>query len=65
VVSIRKFLQGIGFIPVSSTAIDTKGEMEVLSTGGKLNYHNGTTASPMVTEAHAATLTKQDNRRCF
>lgn len=58
-VNIRKFLAGIGLIPVSSTTIDTKGEMEVLSTGGKLNYHNGTTASPMVTEAHTATLTNK------
>jgi len=58
-VNIRKFLQGLGLIPVSSTTIDTKGEMEVLDSSGKLNYHNGTSASPVVTEAHSATLTNK------
>lgn len=57
--NIRKFLQGIRLIPVSSTAVDTKGELEVLDSNGKLNFHNGTTASPMVTEAHSATLTNK------
>lgn len=33
--------------------------MEVLDASGKLNYFNGTSASPMVTEAHAATLTNK------
>jgi len=58
-VNIRKFLIGLGLIPVSSSSIDTKGEMEVLDSSGKLNYHNGTTASPIVTEAHASTLTNK------
>lgn len=58
-VSIRKFLQGLGLIPVASTAIDTKGELEVLDSSGKLNYHNGTSASPVVTEAHSSTLTNK------
>ena len=58
-INIRKFLIGLGLVPVTSTSIDTKGEMEVLTTGGKLNYHNGTTVSPMVTEAHTATLTNK------
>lgn len=58
-VRIRKFLIGLGIIPVSSSSIDTQGEMEVLSASGKLNYHNGTTASPVVTEAHSATLTNK------
>ena len=55
-VNIRKFLIGIGLIPVSSTAIDTKGELEVLDADGKLNYHDGVTASAVVTEDHTATL---------
>lgn len=58
-VNIRKFLRALGLIPVSSTAIDSKGEMEVLDSSGKLNYHNGTSASPVVTEAHSATLTNK------
>jgi hypothetical protein len=59
VVNIRKFLRALGLIPVSSTAIDSKGEMEVLDSSGKLNYHNGTSTSPVVTEAHSATLTNK------
>lgn len=35
------------------------GEMEVLSSDGKVHYHNGTTTSPVVTEAHTATLTNK------
>lgn len=41
----------------ASTASEA-GDMDV--SGGKLNYHNGTTASPMVTEAHTATLTNKN-----
>lgn len=58
-VNIRKFLEGIGLIPKTSSTIDTKGEMEVLDSDGKLHYHNGTSASPMVTEAHSASLTNK------
>ncbi len=57
--NIRKFFQGLGLVPVSSSAVDTKGELEVLDSSGKLNYHNGSSASPMVTEAHSATLTNK------
>lgn len=56
---IKRFFKGLRLNPVASTSIDSKGEMEALATGGKLNYHNGTTASPMVTEAHSATLTNK------
>ncbi len=51
-----EFEKGVRLEPVTSTDIDQKGELEVLSTGGKLNYHNGTTASPVVTESHTAEL---------
>lgn len=57
--NIRKFLTGLRILPVTSTGIDSKGEIEVLDTGGKANYHNGTTASPFVTEDHSATLTNK------
>lgn len=33
--------------------------MEVLDASGKLNYHNGTTASPVLTEAHSASVTNK------
>jgi len=52
--NIRKFIQGIGLIPKSSTTIDAAGEMEVLTANNKINYHNGSSASPVVTEVHAS-----------
>ena len=57
--NIRKFLEGIGLTPKTTSTIDTQGELEVLSTTGKLNYHNGVSVSPVVTEAHTATLTNK------
>lgn len=57
--NIRKFLQGLGIVPKASSTINQQGEMDVTSGDGKLNYHNGTSASPMVTEAHSATLTNK------
>lgn len=43
----------------TTPASDTAGEIEVDSATGKLNYHDGTSRSPAVTEAHAATLTNK------
>ena len=57
--NIRKFLEGIGLVPKSSSTVSVQGELEVLSSDGKLRYHNGTTVSPVVTEAHSATLTNK------
>lgn len=57
--NLKKFFEGLKIIPKASTTIDAMGEMEVLSASGKLNYHNGSSASPMVTEAHTATLTNK------
>jgi hypothetical protein len=54
----KSFLKGIRLVPVSTTAITQNGDIEVLSANGKLNYFNST-ASPVVTEAHAATLTNK------
>jgi hypothetical protein len=58
-IDLRKFFQGIGIRPKVTSVVDAQGEMDVTSGNGKLNYHNGTTASPVVTEAHAATLTNK------
>ena len=57
--NIRKFLEGLKIVPKSSTSIDSAGEMEVLSSDNKLQYHNGTSKSPVVTEAHSATLSNK------
>jgi hypothetical protein len=59
VLNIRKFFEGIGIIPKTSSTADTKGELEVIDSTGKLNYHNGSSVSPVVTEAHSATLTNK------
>lgn len=56
---IKKYVKGVGVKPVTTTGITEKGEIESLDASGKLNYHNGTTASPVVTEAHTATLTNK------
>ena len=57
--SFRKFLKGINLIPNASTQVSAKGDVEVLDSSGKLNYHNGTTASPVVTEGHTSTLSNK------
>lgn len=57
--NFRKFLQGIKLIPNASSQVSEKGDIEVLDSSGKLNFHNGTTASPMVTESHSATMTNK------
>lgn len=55
----RRFIDSINIIPKGSSTITNQGDLEVLNTTGKILYHNGTTASPLVTEAHTATLTNK------
>jgi hypothetical protein len=57
--NIKKFRFGFGILPKQTTEIDSKGELEVLDSDSKLRYHNGTSASPVVTESHSATLTNK------
>lgn len=57
--NFRKFLDGIRVIPKTTSTADEKGELDVTDSTGKLNYHNGTSSSPVVTEAHSATLTNK------
>jgi len=57
--NIRKFLRAIGLVPKASAEIDSLGEFEVLSSTNKAHFHNGTSSSPVVTEAHSATLTNK------
>jgi uncharacterized delta-60 repeat protein len=56
---IKKFFKGLGLVPKTSSEANAKGELEVLDGDGKLRYHNGTSVSPVVTEAHSATLTNK------
>lgn len=59
--NIKKFFEGIKIVPkTTGSTIDETGELEVINSTGKLNYRNDTQAtpvSPVVTEAHSATLT--------
>lgn len=57
--NLRRFIGGISLVGTSSSAVSVGGEIEYLTTSNKLNFHNGTTASPIVTEAHTATLTNK------
>lgn len=57
--NFKKIWIGLGLVPKTSSTSDSKGELEVIDSSGKLNYHNGTTNSPIVTESHSATLTNK------
>ena len=57
--SFRKFLEGLRIVPKTTSTASEQGDLDVTSAAGKLNYHNGTSSSPVVTEAHSATLTNK------
>lgn len=57
--NFKKFWEGLRIVPKTSSTADSKGDLEVIDSTGKLGYHNGTTVSPVVTEAHPATLTNK------
>lgn len=54
-----KFLNGLNLIPKSASTANSLGDFETLSSTNKAQFHNGTSASPVVTEAHTATLTNK------
>lgn len=54
-----KVKKGQNLKPQSSSTVSVQGDLDVTSSDGKLNYHNGTTASPAVTEAHTAILSNK------
>lgn len=57
--NFRRFFEGLGIVAKTTSTVSVKGEMDVTSADGKVNYHNGTTSSPMVTESHTATLSNK------
>lgn len=57
--SFRKFLEGLRIVPKTTSTASEQGDLDVTSADGKLNYYNGTSASPVVTEAHQATLSNK------
>ena len=57
--NFKTFWEGIKVKAKTALTGDSKGDLEVLNSDGKLYYHNGTTSSPVVTESHTATLTNK------
>lgn len=59
--TLRKFNPGINLVPHTTTIVANGGDLDSNTTDGKLNYYNGVagSASPVVTEAHTATLTNK------
>jgi len=55
----ENFANGLGILPKGASTNASMGDIEVLSTGGLLNYHNGTTSSAVVTVDHTAVLTNK------
>lgn len=57
--NFQTFLKGIRIKNTTTPTLTEVGDISVDSANGKLQYHNGTTQSPIVTEAHSATLTNK------
>lgn len=55
----KKIETGVNVVPKSASTSDALGDVEVLSSTNKASFHNGSSASPIVTEAHSATLTNK------
>lgn len=58
-INFRKFFKGVNLRPKTTTDSNEQGDLEVLSTDGKIRYHDGTSNSPVVTEAHSQILTNK------
>lgn len=58
-INFRKWFKGLNIVPKATTESNEQGDIEALNSDGKLRYHNGTSNSPVVTEAHSATLTNK------
>lgn len=58
-INFKKIWEGLTLVPKTSSTADSLGEIEVLDSDNKVRFHNGTSSSPVVTEAHSATLTNK------
>lgn len=58
-INFRRFFSGINVVPKTSSTVSAAGDLDFDTTNNKLNLHNGTIASPVVTEAGTATLTNK------
>lgn len=57
--NFKNFFEGLRIKAKSVLTSDTKGELEVLDSDGKLYYHNGTVRSPLVSTTSTDTLTNK------
>lgn len=57
--NFSRFFSGINIRPKVTSTVSIAGDLDFDTTANKLNLHNGTIASPIVTEAGAATLTNK------
>lgn len=55
----RRIFKGLNIVPKTTSTVDTLGDIDVDTSSNKANFHNGTSSSPIVTEAHTATLTNK------
>jgi len=55
----RRFFNGINITPKTNSTANELGDFDVSSTTSKSYFHNGSSSSPLVTEAHSATLTNK------
>jgi hypothetical protein len=54
-----KIKHGVNIKPETGSTVAAEGDLAANDTTNKLEYHNGSSASPVVTEAHTATLTNK------
>lgn len=57
--NFRKLVDGINIVPKTTSTANSAGDLDFDTTANKLNLHNGTISSPVVTEAGTATLTNK------
>lgn len=57
--NFRKILEGLNLVPKVTSTVSQAGDLDFDTTANKLNLHNGTITSPIVTEAGTATLTNK------
>lgn len=58
-VNFKHFTPGIQLVPQGTSNVSQQGDLDVDSVSTKINYHNGTISSPLVTEAGTATLSNK------
>lgn len=58
-INLRKFWKGLTLRPEATGSTTSLGDLQARSDLNKITAHNGTSASPIVTESHSATLTNK------